>query len=78
MIPHQKYSVPFTIINIGKTSFEWYWFLQTEKISGLFDIILEKTGETLQAGESVQTQMTVIPLIRCNMKPHKISLRVSN
>jgi hypothetical protein len=76
MVPHQKYEVPFTIVNIGKTAFEWFWTMYVDKISGMFDIIVDTSEDILQAGETLHTKMIVIPLIKSQLQPHKIYLKV--
>lgn len=76
MVPHQKYEIPIVITNIGKTGFQWYWDMRIAKIAGLFDILFDSNDEILQPKEIMKTRIVITPLIRCQMQPHRIYLKV--
>ncbi|RZC43112.1 hydrocephalus-inducing protein -like protein [Asbolus verrucosus] len=78
MVPHQRYKIPFTIVNIGKIGFQWFWCMNINKIAGFFDIEVDLNEEILPPNETSRTKMTIEPLIKCKMKPHKIYLKVKS
>lgn len=78
MLPHQKYEIHFSIINIGRIKLEWFWVMKIEKIAGLFDFSVDKTEEIVEAGQTSTIKLVIIPLIECQIKPHKIYIKVSN
>lgn len=77
MLSHEKHEIHFSIINIGKIKLEWSWVMKTENIAGLFDLSVDKKGAVVEAGQTCRTKLVIVPLIKCQIKPNKIFIKVS-
>lgn len=77
MFPHQKHEIHFSIANIGQIKFEWFWVMKIEKIASCFDFSVDKSEEIIEAGQTSKTKLVLMPLIECQIKPHKICIKVN-